>query len=1168
MAPKPDPKIEEDKKHKLKSQSNGNADGTDNWYVPSDDDKNYIRREGNVFTPLICGEQAFADIQNEIKHATKSVDIICWGFDPAMPLVRQGAPDKEWPFWSSAQPAKAINKEELVKFALKELQAKQIEVKSQQNGLKIAEDKAEESNKNGEPPKEQDAGKIDLPQKAKDAFIAYARKTKTYEQFLKDVAAAKADLKKLGDNIKKMITDAQNYLNEIASSVSFPNIPILSSLFNLDGLDDAYNMVQSDKALGEETLGQLLINVATGTKNSVEFSALSAAMEAAEEQATEKGYTGFSKEFFLNAYFKYSGMAEQKKTDDIKKLTKSLIPANTTPIVPDQAGKPKNPQQQETQEGVKVRVLMWYGGWLSTLVGGNAPDFLKSKVSSVLKDALSSAIGKVVETKVNTYLDSKKTELINSVFESSSWKKVTDKIDGILDEVDNTKWGIFGSNNKAKGTEEVTEFVTSVKSLLDNKAASLKDIVRKAGSKAVSSLVTGLTQTAYPARSYYSQAWFTAAATGKIPNVEFRIRQFDPFLPQQLLGILFDDKNDPERTILERATMRAARSHHQKSIVVDYETPKTARGYVMGHNLKSQYWDTTDHFNDVTQGRREPGASTEEPWQDLSCKIIGSCLYDVNQNFTTAWDKSKTSDSALWQKELLSWLPMLQNPKKYLAGKLIETVANVLDHIKTRSDESKPGEVPDSLPHPTEAEQNKKQEPGALTTARAEIKPDQLGVDLLKKNSRAKKTGQITRTYPEGADDSGQKADSIQKSYYEKMIQRPRAFIYTENQYTQLKDWAKKVTDNRQKYAIKIAEDGNGNPLPLYIFMVTPIQEKSGMIQRHHEMLKVWGIQKQLTQVKDINNQQSEATPGDEQYDGGADLPNASSRNSNSNDGLPTAADGSASGKPEFEGASTVAAQAFMLKAVERQDKRTDINGLFGLLGKMGNVGEAIDTFWETQIKGNANKTTFSEEEIQACQNGFESGDDLDFWQKTIHPSRYYTSIYIHSKLAVVDDAVFTLGSANLNQRSMAGDSELNILSDDNDTAFDFRKTVMENHTKPRNPSVCSTTDSLKNNLKKADSNGSLDDDPKCKDNSKNSQTASVIFPKFGNVKKESLLKVRGTYENWLWITKSNELIMMEGKRYIKKIEEEKEYDTIHKGILYSHLCRLIDQRKPGITIA
>ena len=27
MAPKPDPKIEEDKKHKLKSQSNGNAEG-------------------------------------------------------------------------------------------------------------------------------------------------------------------------------------------------------------------------------------------------------------------------------------------------------------------------------------------------------------------------------------------------------------------------------------------------------------------------------------------------------------------------------------------------------------------------------------------------------------------------------------------------------------------------------------------------------------------------------------------------------------------------------------------------------------------------------------------------------------------------------------------------------------------------------------------------------------------------------------------------------------------------------------------------------------------------------------------------------------------------------------------------------------------------------------
>jgi len=38
-----------------------------------------------------------------------------------------------------------------------------------------------------------------------------------------------------------------------------------------------------------------------------------------------------------------------------------------------------------------------------------------------------------------------------------------------------------------------------------------------------------------------------------------------------------------------------------------------------------------------------------------------------------------------------------------------------------------------------------------------------------------------------------------------------------------------------------------------------------------------------------------------------------------------------------------------------------------------------------------------------------------------------YREIYIHSKLMVIDDVFLTVGSANLNQRSMASDSEINI---------------------------------------------------------------------------------------------------------------------------------------------
>ncbi|NRR34206.1 phospholipase, partial [Oxalobacteraceae bacterium] len=50
-----------------------------------------------------------------------------------------------------------------------------------------------------------------------------------------------------------------------------------------------------------------------------------------------------------------------------------------------------------------------------------------------------------------------------------------------------------------------------------------------------------------------------------------------------------------------------------------------------------------------------------------------------------------------------------------------------------------------------------------------------------------------------------------------------------------------------------------------------------------------------------------------------------------------------------------------------------------------------------------------------------------------------YEEIYIHTKVAVVDDAAFTIGSANLNLRSMAMDSELNVLSQAHDVAFRLR---------------------------------------------------------------------------------------------------------------------------------
>lgn len=53
-----------------------------------------------------------------------------------------------------------------------------------------------------------------------------------------------------------------------------------------------------------------------------------------------------------------------------------------------------------------------------------------------------------------------------------------------------------------------------------------------------------------------------------------------------------------------------------------------------------------------------------------------------------------------------------------------------------------------------------------------------------------------------------------------------------------------------------------------------------------------------------------------------------------------------------------------------------------------------------------------------------------------------YREIYIHSKLLLVDDSFFSLGSANLNQRSMAVDSEINLATNDAERAKELRQKI------------------------------------------------------------------------------------------------------------------------------
>lgn len=115
------------------------------------------------------------------------------------------------------------------------------------------------------------------------------------------------------------------------------------------------------------------------------------------------------------------------------------------------------------------------------------------------------------------------------------------------------------------------------------------------------------------------------------PKLDFRTRNFSTSdrLKNEIGQYAQYGLKDLSRTIL----VCDFPSHHQKMVMVDYESPDDAVGFVMGHNLLRNYWDTDEHayFSTMRLGFA--------PWHDLSSRVYGPVLFDLNENFTTAWKK-------------------------------------------------------------------------------------------------------------------------------------------------------------------------------------------------------------------------------------------------------------------------------------------------------------------------------------------------------------------------------------------------------------------------------------------------------------------------------------------------------------------------------------------------
>lgn len=146
----------------------------------------------------------------------------------------------------------------------------------------------------------------------------------------------------------------------------------------------------------------------------------------------------------------------------------------------------------------------------------------------------------------------------------------------------------------------------------------------------------------------YSVADADALARGGAGVPLFVSRGFSWQERRQIAKEVARNSVDSQLSNMTEFMLRAAVTHHQKSVMVDYELPDRAVGFVMGHNMLDEYWDTDAHsgLNRGAGSKPAPnkGARGFEPRQDISCQISGPILKDLHHNFATAWLKETGED--------------------------------------------------------------------------------------------------------------------------------------------------------------------------------------------------------------------------------------------------------------------------------------------------------------------------------------------------------------------------------------------------------------------------------------------------------------------------------------------------------------------------------------------
>ncbi|KVO51991.1 phospholipase D-like domain-containing protein [Burkholderia stagnalis] len=146
-------------------------------------------------------------------------------------------------------------------------------------------------------------------------------------------------------------------------------------------------------------------------------------------------------------------------------------------------------------------------------------------------------------------------------------------------------------------------------------------------------------------------------------NIEFATRDFDMNERAEIAWRTATDSQYSERStnakIQNGVAMGLAPSHHQKMVLVDYEYPELATGFVMGHNTLDEYWDNSRHG--YLRMHPQMGRNGFLPRQDISARVTGPILIDLNKNFCQAWDA--TTGQQLEKQRASAEAPLLRRSR-------------------------------------------------------------------------------------------------------------------------------------------------------------------------------------------------------------------------------------------------------------------------------------------------------------------------------------------------------------------------------------------------------------------------------------------------------------------------------------------------------------------------